>query len=262
MLNALRTHLPRPIRRAIRRSCTRLLARSSYVLTRKPNVLLSNPDAELGITFEFVVCHLLQQVHDPVFLQIGACDGRYADPLYKFITQQHWAGAVVEPQRDVFEALCETYRHESQLQFVNAAVAETNGTRNIYRVASDAAAFNGLGMALASFDRDVILRHRAAIPNIDNVIETEDVECMTLDLLLERLGYDSVDILQIDTEGYDAKIVRMIDFEKFTPAIIHFEHKHLKREDFDGCIELLVENGYRIGIGLIDTVAYRGQSGL
>jgi FkbM family methyltransferase len=259
MLKTLRTHLPMRARRVIRRNCTRLLTKSSYVLTRKPDVLLSNPDAEFGISFEFVVCHFLQQVHNPVFLQIGACDGRYADPLYQFITQHHWVGAVVEPQRDVFKALCETYRHESQLQFVNAAVAETNGTKKIYRVASDSAAFDGLGKALASFDRDIIISHRGVIPNIENVIEGEDVECMTLDSLLECLGYENVDILQIDTEGHDAIIVRMIDFEKLTPAIIHFEHKHLKQEDFDDCVELLVENGYRIGIGLIDTVAYNGQ---
>lgn len=218
---------------------------------------MSRPDAELRISFDLVVCHFLQQIPNPIFLQIGACDGRYADPLYKYITQHHWAGAVVEPQRNAYKILCETYSNEHQLQFINAAVADTNGIKKIYRLACDAKAFGGLGMALASFDRKVILSHQTVIPNIADLIETESVKCITFDTLMGCLGFDHIDILQIDAEGYDANILKTIDFEKFTPTIIHFEHKHLRRKDFEDCIWLLVENGYHIGIELIDTVAYR-----
>ena len=67
----------------------------------------------------------------------------------------------------------------------------------------------------------------------------------------------TIDLLQIDVEGYDYEIIKMIDFERVKPLIIHFEHGHLPIEQFEECLEVLIKQGYAISVedgG--DTTAY------
>ncbi len=57
------------------------------------------------------------------------------------------------------------------------------------------------------------------------------------------------DLLQIDTEGYDATILRMIDFSRCRPRLIKFEHKSLSAGERAGCDRSrLRAHGYRIAI--------------
>ena len=37
----------------------------------------------------------------------------------------------------------------------------------------------------------------------------------------------SLDILQIDTEGFDAEVIKMFDFNSFSPLLIQYEHLHI-----------------------------------
>jgi hypothetical protein len=74
--------------------------------------------------------------------------------------------------------------------------------------------------------------------------------------LLAETGLRHVDLLQIDVEGWDYEILKMVDFTRMKPAIINYEHAHLNPDDWDAAVGLLVRNGYRVGIGQYDTVAY------
>ena len=65
-----------------------------------------------------------------------------------------------------------------------------------------------------------------------------------------------IDLLQIDAEGYDYEIIKMIKFQKIRPSIIRYEHKHLSKKDFTECLELLVNNNYGILFEDSDITAY------
>ena len=82
------------------------------------------------------------------------------------------------------------------------------------------------------------------------------MRCCSLATLLAETGLSQVDVLQIDTEGWDYEILKLVDFTKIKPAIINYEHAHLNPDDWDSAIDLLTRNGYHIGIGRRDTVAY------
>ena len=43
------------------------------------------------------------------FIQVGANDGEYADPLHSFIVNYPWHGILVEPQPDIFARLRKNY---------------------------------------------------------------------------------------------------------------------------------------------------------
>jgi hypothetical protein len=55
----------------------------------------------------------------------------------------------------------------------------------------------------------------------------EEIETITFDSLVE--GVNHIDLLHIDTEGYDYEIIKSIDFDKHQPSLILFEHAHLKK---------------------------------
>jgi FkbM family methyltransferase len=233
----------------------RFVGRWNYEIRRRPSALLTSPNRELAPSLSMVLAQYVVESPDLTFLQIGAFDGRQADPLYQFIVRHHWRGVLVEPMPDAFSRLREAYQDEPQVQLQNVAVAQTDGQRTLYHLRRDAAGLPAWAPMLASFDRDVVLRHGAQIPNIAEFLETTEVPCVTLSTLLARTGLDRVDLLQIDTEGWDYEILKLVDFTQMRPAIINYEHAHLSPDDWDAAVGLLVRNGYRVGIGPFDTVA-------
>jgi hypothetical protein len=112
---------------------------------------------------------------------------------------------------------------------------------------------------LASFDRDHLIKHcrEAPFPDPESRLTATEVETLTFDTLLSRYGLEHVDVLQVDTEGYDLQILRQFDIPRRLPAIVQYEHKHLSRPDREAAAEILVGSGYRLAVAGFDTVAYR-----
>ena len=44
---------------------------------------------------------------------------------------------------------------------------------------------------------------------------------------MKKHNVNDISFILIDTEGYDYEIIKLIDFEKYKPSILIFEHKHL-----------------------------------
>ncbi len=191
------------------------------------------------------------------FVQIGAMDGRKSDPIHELVEKHDWHGILVEPQRTYFSHLRENYGNRAGLEFRNVAISEQAGTKTLYRIRDDADGVPDWAPGLASFDRETILAHRLEIPDVERLIETEEVECVTLAQLLGDAP-EPIDLLIVDVEGYDAEIIRMLDLERFRPGIVHFEHKHLNRRQWEASVEKLLAYGYRVGAGISDTLAYCG----
>lgn len=59
--------------------------------------------------------------------------------------------------------------------------------------------------------------------------------------------YD-VDVLQIDTEGFDAEIFKQLDFKKCNPSIIKLEWNHMCNTDKLIVKTILSNNGYKFKI--------------
>lgn len=53
-------------------------------------------------------------------------------------------------------------------------------------------------------------------------------------------------LLQIDTEGFDADVIKMIDFTRLSPLLIKFESKNLSPIRKQETYRLLQHNGYRL----------------
>lgn len=199
----------------------------------------------------------LAGVEDLFFVQIGANDGVIHDPLYRHITENRWRGILVEPVKVYFDRLRTNYSGNDQLVFENVAISARDGVREFYRLREGLHYLPRWAEGLGSFNRDVLMKHRWAIPGIEDYIVTESVNCLSLATLLDRHQVRRVDLVMIDTEGYDFEIIRQLDFDRLSPRVLLYEHKHLSARDRKQCEALLAGTGYILRRHFSNTLAIR-----
>lgn len=236
-----------------KRLARRGLRASRIVPRRLPRVLVQRPEARLELTLDHLIARLLLDNDDLVFVQIGAFDGRTGDQLWKYVNRYHWTGILVEPQRKSFEALQRTYAEHPELELRNVAISDKAGLRTLYTI-REVVGLPEWATQLASFDRAQVDKHNLRAPQGDDLVVAETVECVTLDHLLADV--QRVDLLQVDVEGYDAEIIRMFDFDKYSPRVVRFEHAHLSTGDHNAAVQRLVERGYQVALTHFDTLGW------
>ena len=92
---------------------------------------------------------------------------------------------------------------------------------------------------------------------IDNYITTIDVDIVTLKSLVNKYDFDQIDLLQIDAEGYDFKIINSLGDIK--PKLINFEAFRLSIEEWNNFKSYCEANGYGFIQGTNDTLAILGS---
>ena len=199
---------------------------------------------------------------DFFFVQIGANDGILCDAIFPFITRFNLAGLVVEPLPDVFEVLKQTYRQYPRVKPVNVALHRTAAHTTLYRADPAADKLFDHARGIVSFDRNHL--RRFGIP--DECIRAVEVPCMTLQQLLDTHSVRHIDLLQIDTEGYDIEIVKMIDFDRIKPTLLRFEHglpdDIVSWETLQSTLRYLHDRGYLFLLEPYDVTAYQPESWL
>jgi FkbM family methyltransferase len=232
------------------------IAPHRFCMRKYFNALLSPLGYELRRIDRFAkrLDELLQSPAGVKFVQIGASDGVRFDDLYGKVTSHRCAGLVVEPLPDMYERLKLNYADYPNVVPVRVAVHATATSLQIYRVArNDAQDLPDWVAGVASFDREHLLKH--GIP--ENLIVTQPVDCQQFMPLLSQHGFLDANVLQIDVEGYDAEVLRMIDFARFRPRLIKYEHKNLILSEAREATRLLREAGYYLSDQRQDTIAWR-----
>jgi FkbM family methyltransferase len=229
-----------------RRRRNTFLRRLGYQRCFTPSIIIRDPSLLVRSSLRYVVSNELLKNPRLTFLQIGAFDGVGDDDLRELVTAYKLRGVLVEPQPAAFSRLQENYRNHPQVTLLRAAIAETEGTRDLYCHRSHAS------MA-ASFDRQHLRKH--GIRDRDIVIQ--QVPCHTVESALRTAGMDNVDLIQIDAEGYDWPIIRSIDLNRIRPRIMRFEYRHMSDSDADACLAHLADSGYRFIVEMKDIIAVR-----
>lgn len=192
------------------------------------------------------------------FLQIGGNDGFSNDPIHKFIKRDAWQGVILEPLPDVFKEFLQPVYHLDQgVQTINAALGEDDGAATIYRIGFSKARW---ATGLTTFQKEVLVEafrtghvSRKAkkqglkqVPTAEDGIVEEQIEVLSFNTLFNRYKLADTDLLQIDTEGFDFEIVKLIDFELMKPKVLIYEHVHLSGFDKGACAHYLADKGYKL----------------
>ena len=191
-------------------------------------------------------------------VQIGANDGLKRDPLHKYIRRDRWRGVLVEPQRRVFEEwLAPLHARNPLIETVNAALGPEDGETELWCVAFSEARW---ATGLATFDRahlqEVLemdhARREAAEEGVvipadpDSRVRPTRVQVVSPTTLLANAGLETLDLLFIDTEGFDFEVIKLFDVANTQPRMVVWENDHLSEEDSAACTKHLQGAGYQV----------------
>ena len=227
-----------------RRWRDRWLRRFGVTRSHEPEILANRPEWRLTSLLKFVVADRVLAGEEFTFMQIGAYDGVGDDDLRDLIVRHGLRGAVIEPQPNAYARLVENYRSQPQVTPLCAAISDAEGMQTLFHPRTGDA-------MTASFDRGHLLRHGIAAEDIAE----QAVPCHTVASAMRVVGIDDLDLLQIDAEGHDHRIIKSINFTRLRAKLIRFEYRHIPPAEIDRCIELLAEWGYRFIIEEKDIIA-------
>eukprot|EP01031_Cornospumella_fuschlensis_P040098 gene40098-48864_t len=78
---------------------------------------------------------------------------------------------------------------------------------------------------ICSFDEKHVLGH---FPN--NATIAFNVTTLSPGLLMRKYNIRTVDVMLLDTEGFDYKVLRNFPFSKVRPSVVVYEYNHLKED--------------------------------
>lgn len=206
----------------------------------------------LRVFFRWKVSQIKNKRPDFFFVQIGANNGQTNDPLYQVVTKFHLRGLCVEPLPSFFETLKRNYEGYPRVKFENTAIASTSGPIKLYRVHSQDGTLPKWCEGLGSFFSEVIKSHKNLVPDIERYLVEEQVQGMTFEELARKHQINRIDLLHVDTEGFDSEVLKQVFQTGFRPSLVLFEHKHLKAEEKAARMSALRQSGYTLYEGRDD----------
>ena len=211
---------------------------------RLPNITLD--------PVKLLMAYYLATGESKTIVQIGACDGKSCDPLYRFLRTGKIKALLIEPMPGSHAQLIKNYAGVPNVAIIQAAISRTDGTMTMYSIRPGSKrGERDEGMLLASFYKEHLIRYGVAEADI---LPTT-VPSLSLQTLLTSQKIADIDLLQIDTEGYDAEIVRMALDLPVLPKAINFEKKQLDTTTMADVHDRLQQKGYLLVYDEMNTLA-------
>ncbi len=206
-----------------------------------------------------IIVRFYQLMNQPIsVLQIGACDGETSDSIYSYIKQGTIKAYLVEPSRVNFNKLKLFYSSHPEVTLINSAIADRDSKRTFYSI-KDEGRWKDSGWArqLASFYKQHLLKHGIH----EREIHHEEVDCLMLQTVINKYGIGKLDVLIVDTEGYDGEIVKMALEQNILPKFIAFENVQLvktyQQQELNDLYSRLQQKGYVWTHDRINTLAIK-----
>lgn len=189
-------------------------------------------------------------------IQVGANDGVTHDPYRQYLIRPGWQSVVIEPIPWSYKLLERNYRSYPNVKPLQAAVSYTDTSlglwtfkENFLNTRKDALVLS----TLASFSRETLLSGMAPDDPIRGEVEEVRIPAVTLEQIMEKQGWDAVDGLFLDVEGYENEILLRADLPRLRPKIVVFEH-HMLPDEGKQIRDLLASLGFNSEMVGSDTI--------
>lgn len=197
--------------------------------------------AAFANTLSEVLLSLARSIGPIRYVQIGANDGVFADPVWPFL-QRHAdlvaKGHAFEPHPEYFQRLVANLAPFPQVSPHRCGIVgpdDPASTRTLWCVAADDIERYDLprwfqGIASLHLDRNAIggigPRQTPELhAQVQRHLTRVEVPVLPLAAALIRFGIDGCDALMVDAEGHDWEILRQWDCDSFdSPKVIVMEH--------------------------------------
>jgi FkbM family methyltransferase len=143
----------------------------------------------------------------------------------------------VEPVPHLITRAKSIWGDNPRFEYVNNAI--NDGSRMIfYFVDPEAKKLQGIAVdpeQIGSFELSHILKHEEG--RFAPFIKEIKIQGLTLQELLEKYIDVGIDLIHVDAEGWDWKIISQLELEKFRPTWIIFEYIHLSLQERKAAID-------------------------
>jgi FkbM family methyltransferase len=152
-----------------------------------------------------------------------------------------WQGIMIEPNPLPFSRLLNRYKEWKNISLLQCAISAKNGRMDLYYIPEDTEGVESWTRQISTLDPS-----KGRIGEFENKMMHCSVEVRTLADIQQEFSINSIDYLQIDTEGHDFEVMKGWSWNWGKPKIIHFEDRHLHKTEFNECIKFLIYKGYSI----------------
>jgi FkbM family methyltransferase len=181
-------------------------------------------------------------------LKIGANDGVNGDPLAALLLKdRRYMGVLVEPLPQYALPLERAYGGSGRFEVIQVAITDTDGDVEMYYFDESKAQdldFPAWYREIASLDEEHVKKHLPT--HLHHAVGVTAVLAMSVQTLARRCDWQTIDLLHIDTEGHDFRILQQFDFKVGHPRVIIAEHKHLPSSEKEAMQVLLEGAGYGV----------------
>jgi FkbM family methyltransferase len=221
------------------------LSKNGYNLVSKNSTILTKE-------FIYLLLFTIKKKNIKI-IQIGANNGK--DLLNEFNNDYHYKINYIgiEPQEIPFNQLKKTYENFNNFNLIRGCIGKA-GKNNFFYYNENYKKYcddKGLKFSngVSSLVKENLTRRLNANLNPDIYISKYEVD---VDLLynvlkknnLEVEEYKGIDLLQVDTEGYDDEVIYNSNLDFFKPQFINFEYKNLNETKLEKLIEFLKQKSY------------------
>ncbi len=193
-------------------------------------------------TIEKILNNLFKNNLIKKLIQIGSNDGVRFDNLNKFIKGYSPKSLLVEPIKKNFEDLKKNYINQKNIFFENSAISVNNEINKLFKVDENKLElYDEHIKGITSFKIAHLIKHGVSKSHI---VE-EKVNSLSINNLIEKYSLNQIDLLMLDTEGYDCEIV--IDFlsNNASRPFIILEYIHSTHESFKKLLKILEIKEYK-----------------
>ena len=176
-------------------------------------------------------------------IQIGANVGN--DHVTRYLTENKNSvelAVLIEPVPFCIDKLKKVYDSFPFVKIENVAIGDVDGENlNFYYEENS-------NYEVSSFNRDHIINHGC----LPEKIKCMSVEYKTVNSIADKYGIKNLNVLFIDSEGMDTRIIRSIDYSKIRIENIYFESCHTdgtknKGVEYRNLVDFLDSHGYDVG---------------
>lgn len=171
-----------------------------------------------------------------VFVDVGALDGIRFSNTRRFF-ELGWSGLCLEAASAPYDALESLYRGSSVIT-EHVAVSDRAGMVALHAVSHRASDGGLSGASTVVADQRNVWR--------DYEWHTEDVWGDKLDCILARNNLTAIDLLSVDVEGAEVRVLDGFDLGLYKPALVIIEKTDLRNDWTDAIMERVSRHGYRV----------------
>ena len=179
-----------------------------------------------------------------VVIDIGSHKGEYIRSIIKnFFIEKIYS---FEPNIEIFEILKKNFQNEKKIVIKNCGITQEEVFINFNKnLESSSSTINKLNENSKYFKKKYLLLN---FLNLKKVSEKIKIKVIRLENYLKKEKIKKIEILKIDTEGYEYQVLKSLGDNIKNIQLVHFEHHYddmiIKEYKFKDIHNFLTLNGF------------------